>query len=215
MLETPVEIVIVDDDRDLLEALRDQVGAMGYDAVAFDTPDAALSHLAKGNKTTCMILDLYMPGMSGLELQGQLDAMDRPLSIVFLSGQASIPDTVKAIRGGAVDFLEKPVEHEVLARALTQATEWLAKANAQFSRQAAARTRIEQLTDREADVFRELITGASTKMIARNLGISDHTVTAHRAAVMRKLDAVAVPDLIALAEDLKAYEPHGAPEPSR
>lgn len=158
-----------------------------------------------------MVVDLCMPDMTGLELQSELKALGRPLPVIFLSGQGTIQSSVDAILGGALDFLEKPVEFDVLEEALEKALlQWNVLVRKQ-SEGMAARERFSRLTARQTEVFRVLITGASNKEIARRLSIGERTVKAHRHAIMRSLGADTIADIYRLATELEIGSPIDGP----
>ncbi len=195
------DIVLVDDDRSFLKAMTRQLVVLGYCVKAFENPHAAFEYLETGSGR-CLIVDLHMPDMSGLELQSALETLDRPLAVIFLSGQGDIQSTVRAMRGGAVDFLEKPVEVDALLRSLENALEQLSAEIIEAAMIQHSRDRLARLTGRQRSVFDIVVTGASNKEIALKLGISERTVKAHRHDIMKRLEAQSVPDLVNLANQL-------------
>jgi FixJ family two-component response regulator len=150
----------------------------------------------------CIVLDLGLPDVSGLELQERLATTEGTLPILFLTGHGDVPKTAQAMKAGAIDFLTKPVEASVLLEAVSRALTQDRVSRAVTVRRRAARVRYERLTPREREVFAHVISGQLNKQIAFDLGTSEHTIKVHRQRVMEKLEADSVPDLVRLAEDL-------------
>jgi FixJ family two-component response regulator len=146
-----------------------------------------------------VILDLKMPGPSGLDLQQGLARRGDPLPIVFLTGQADIPSTVQALRAGASDFLEKPVKREVLLAAVDTALARDARRRAERDELSALRARFESLTAREREVLELVVAGRLNKQIAGHIGAAERTVKAHRAQVMEKMQVGSLADLVRAA----------------
>ncbi|WP_209505957.1 MULTISPECIES: response regulator [unclassified Ruegeria] len=201
MPETICDVVIVDDDRSLLRALEKQVRTMGYSTQTFDDPLLALEFLEHAD-WKCLLADLSMPKMDGLELQSRLETRSEPFSIVFLSGVATVRSVTRAMRDGAVNFLEKPVEHSDLQAALNEAVENVEGARRKKNESASARVRFDQLTDRQKEVFWQLVVGASNKQIARNLDVSERTVKAHRSAIRERLGLETQMDMVGFSQTL-------------
>ena len=187
MVERGHEVVIVDDDPSVRVAFERQIRLMGHQAKSFEDPTEALSAIRAG-AGCCVIVDLCMPTMSGLQLQNELTELGRPLPLIFVSGQGTVQSSVRAVLDGALDFLEKPVEFDVLKDAISKAlSSWNSLTRAQSEHMAAVE-RFSRLTQRQEEVFRILISGASNKEIARRLDISERTVKAHLSAIFRKLN---------------------------
>ena len=191
-------VYIVDDDPSVLKSLARLVGAAGHRVKTFDRAAAFLeSRLVKGPK--CLVLDLKMPGLGGLDLQKELAARGLVLSVIFLSGHGNVPSSVEAMKAGALDFLTKPVRGEALLNAVRAA---LDKDKSRLKDQHGLdliRRRIEMLSPRELQVLRWVIAGALNKQTAAELAISEKTVKFHRAEVMRKMKAGSVAELTMLA----------------
>lgn len=200
--EEPV-VLIVDDDAAVREGLHELILSAGMTPVCFASTRELLEAGALENPG-CLILDVRMPGASGLDLQNQLAANGNPKPIIFLTGHGDIPMTVQAMKAGAVDFLTKPVRDQTLLDAVSAAIE----------RDAAERNRaivvkrnldlLDSLTPREREVLGAVAHGRLNKQIAYELGISEVTVKLHRGNVMRKMQAGSIGDLIRAWESLPA-----------
>jgi FixJ family two-component response regulator len=146
----------------------------------------------------CLVLDLRMPGMSGLELQQRLAALGSPLPIIFLTGHGDVPDAVAAMRAGAVDFLRKPFRDQDLLDRIQRALDLDAQRRAEAVGVAAIRARLERLTRREREVLDRVVEGQPNKSIAQDLDVSERTVEIHRARAMTKMEARSLPELVKL-----------------
>ena len=155
----------------------------------------------------CVILDVCMPGPSGLDLQAAFRARDDALPIIFLTGHGDIPMSVHAMKAGAVDFLTKPVERAALLTAVQNALARDVENRAVRSRANALHSRYQTLTPRERDVFALVVAGKLNKHVATELGISERTVKAHRALVMEKMEATSLAELVHISEQLEAEIP--------
>jgi FixJ family two-component response regulator len=188
-----------DDGPSVLKALARIIGTAGYKVITYDRASAFLDgHLPRGPK--CLVLDLQMPGLDGLGLQHELAARGIVLPVVFLTGHGDIPSSVEAMKGGALDYLTKPVRGAVLLEAVRAA---LDKDRARLKGQHdldAVRRRIETLSPREYEVFRWVIAGRLNKQTASEMGISEKTVKFHRAMVMQKMKARSVAELTIIAD---------------
>lgn len=202
-------VLIVDDDERMREALQELMLSAGIDTASF----ASTRELLDSNipdRPGCFILDVRMPGASGLDLQNHLAMIRDAKPIVFLTGHGDIPMTVRAMKAGAVDFLTKPVRDQTLLDAVTAgiARDLAQRASSYVVRQ--HMKRFDTLTPRERQVFREVAHGRLNKQIAFDLGISEITVKLHRSNVMRKMDAKSVGDLIRAWEALPSDLDRGA-----
>lgn len=192
-------VYIVDDDPSVLRALARLVGASGYRVKTFDRAAAFLeSRLLKGPK--CLVLDLRMPGLGGLDLQREMAARGLVLPVVFLTGHGDVPSSVEAMKAGAMDFLTKPVCGEALLKAVEAALDRDKARLKEQHGQDLIRRRIATLSPRELQVLRWVIAGALNKQTAAALDISEKTVKFHRAEVMRKMQAGSVAELIMLSD---------------
>jgi FixJ family two-component response regulator len=210
MSATPL-IYIVDDDESMRTALLRLISAAGFEARAYgSTGDFLLNPLP--DRPGCLLLDVRLPGPSGLDLQMALQRQAITLPVIFLTGHADVSSSVQAMKAGAVDFLSKPVEPEVLFEALRLA---LARDAVQRTARNDAdrlRERFKLLSDRERDIFDRVIAGKLNKEIGHELGISERTVKACRAKVMAKLGARSLADLGQLAERLRRWSEGNAVE---
>jgi len=204
MNETPL-IHVVDDDESMRSALLLLLGEVGFEARGYaSTGDFLLQPLP--DRPGCLLLDMRMPGPSGLELQAALQKQNIRLPIVFLTGHATVASSVTAMKAGAVDFLTKPVKRDVLLDAVQRA---LARDAAQrLAREGADRlhARFAALTPRQREVFDRIVAGKLNKQIAYELGVAERTVKREREQVMAKLEAGSAADLGRLAESLRAAD---------
>jgi FixJ family two-component response regulator len=197
---TPVVVHVIEDDESSRIASSRLLTKAGYVVRVYSTGAEFLAQPpAEGG---CIVLDLRMPGPSGLELQERLTTAENPLPIVFLTGYGDVPKTVRAMKAGAIDFLTKPVEATVLLDAVARAIARDAENRAVRARQHEARARYDRLTPRERDVFAHLISGQLNKQIGFDLGITERTTKIHRHQVLTKMEADSVADLVRLASDL-------------
>jgi FixJ family two-component response regulator len=200
-VSTAGTVYVVDDEPDLRQALKRLFQVEGLQVECYASASdflAALSDDAAG----CVVLDLAMPGLDGLELQQRLARTPAALPIVFLTGRGDIPATVQAMKAGAVDFLTKPVKRVDLLRAVGVALARCAERVSAASAMAGLRERFGRLTPREREVFEHVISGRLNKVIASRLGTTEQTIKVHRGRVMEKLGADSVADLIRLAQQL-------------
>lgn len=191
-------VYIVDDDDAVREALRFLLEQAGYRVKTFADGAAFLSSCG-ADCAGCVVLDLAMPGMSGLEVQAELKRRDIPLPVVFLSGTGGIPSVVRAVRGGALDFLEKPVQSEEILDRVAQALELDRQRRERAAAVRDIRERHQRLSPREREVMALVVAGLSSKQIARDLGLSPRTVEQHRAHIMYKMAAANITELVSMA----------------
>jgi FixJ family two-component response regulator len=198
-------VFLVDDDEALRKATARLLESHGLNVRAFASAEeflAAFDAQAPG----CLLLDLRMPGQSGLELQQQLKELGSLLPVVFLTGHADVPTSVFAMKEGAVDFLEKPVAEDVLLAALTRAIEKDALVRQEELERSRLERRYASLTPREREVFAEVIAGQRNKQAAYALGIAERTIKLHRARVLEKMGALTLADLGRIAERLGLHK---------
>ena len=191
-------VFVVDDDASVRKSLVRLIKAAGYEAEAFGSVgDFLARRLYDG--PCCLVLDVRMPGLTGLDLQEALRAAGQRLSIVFITGYRDVPVSVKAMKGGAVDFLTKPVDERTLLGAIEQAVARTLADRRRQARLTEVQRRIATLTPREAAVFALVVTGMLNKQIGSDLGIGEKTVKVHRARVMEKMQAGSLAELVQLA----------------
>ncbi len=197
----PAIIHVVDDDASFRKSLALLLQAAGYEVRLYESADQMLQ-LPLDAGPGCILLDVKMPGLSGPELQNDLNRLGSPLPIIFLSGHASISTTVRAIKAGAEDFLTKPIAKADLLMAIERALSRYNSALVVRDQITALRIRLGKLTPRERSVFELVVRGQINKQIAFQLGTTARTIKAHRQKVMQKLDAHSLLDLAAMAEKL-------------
>lgn len=193
------KVFVVDDDASVRNALLRLLWSAGHDVESFESAEALLAREFHDG-AACLVLDLRMPGISGIELQRRLAERDCRLPIIFLSGHAEVPDSVEAMKHGAVDFLTKPVDDEVLLAAIDAALKKHVGLLAEAADTQLIRQRIATLTARELETARGVIAGLLNKQIAARLGISEKTVKVHRSRVMQKIGVASVAELVRLCQ---------------
>lgn len=196
-------VFLVDDDEALRRATTRLLDAHGLEVHGFANAEQFLERYLP-EQAGCLLLDLRLPGQSGLELQRELAARGAELPIVFLTGHADVSTSVHAMKGGAIDFLEKPVREEDLIAALTRALERDRTRRRERSEVARVEQRFALLTAREREVFAHIVAGHLNKQAAFALGIAERTVKLHRSRVLEKMGATSVADLVRMAEQLES-----------
>jgi RNA polymerase sigma factor (sigma-70 family) len=192
-------IFVVDDDTSVRNAVKRLIRSLGFTVETFDSAQTFLKH-EPHDGPACLVLDIRMPGTSGIQLQEQLADAGVQIPIIFITGHGNIPMSVKAMKAGAVDFIEKPFEDQKLIDAIHMAiarSKQLRKQQAELNK---LQQRVYSLTPREHEVFRLVVSGMLNKQIAGDLGMSEKTVKVHRARVMQKMKAASLADLVRMAE---------------
>jgi len=199
-------VLVVDDDPSVRKSLSRVLESADYAVEAFAS---AGEFLARGPHPgpCCLVLDVKMPGLTGIQLQEMLRATGRRMSIVFVSGHADVPTSVKAMKAGAVDLLTKPVDVRDLIAAIQRAMTRDEHERATETRLAEVRRRVAMLTARETEVFARVVTGMLNKQIGAALGIGEKTVKVHRARVMEKMHAGSLAELVRLADEVGVTVP--------
>jgi len=202
-------VFVVDDDLGVLKSLARVLRSAGLEVATFSSPSEFLKqHVPRA--AGCLVLDVAMPGLNGLELQAALTAKDSAIPIIFLTGRGDIPMSVQAMKGGAVDFLTKPIDDEDLLKAVHAALE-----KDRIERQSRAeldeiQERLATLTPREREVLTHVVSGQLNKQIANDLGTVEKTIKVHRARVMEKMKVNSVAELVRLTERLGSALVRGA-----
>jgi FixJ family two-component response regulator len=208
--DRPAIVFVVDDDVSMRDALNDLFLSMNLDVEAFETPAAFLER-AGTDRHGCILLDVRLPGLNGLDFQAHLDRLGNHMPIVFMTGFGDIPMTVKAMKAGAVDFLTKPFKDQDMLDAVAIALERDITRRKRNSEVKAVEGLVHSLTPRERETMMAVAKGLMNKQIAFQLGISEVTVKLHRGSVMRKLNVRSVPDLVRMVELLNDEQRAPAP----
>jgi len=193
---------VVDDDASFRTAIERRLTLAGYRVAIYPSAQHLLESLPDEREPSCILLDVQMPGLGGLEFQGRLNALGSTLPIVFLTGFADTPTTVRAIKAGAEDFLTKPVESEQLLGAVERALARHAVSRGERLRLQEVKVLAAGLTMRERQVFALVVRGKLNKQIAFELGTTERTIKAHRHQVMEKMKAQSLAELVRMAERL-------------
>ena len=195
MSDSTPTVFVVDDDEPVRDAIALLLDTVDIPHLTFDSAQAFLSGYERG-RTGCLVLDIRMPGMNGLELQEQLLRDQDPLPIIFITGHGDIPMAVEAMKKGAVDFIRKPFRDQELLDRIQEALSFDAENREHQADVDAVRARAASLTPREKEVFQRVAEGQANKVVAIDLEISERTVEIHRSQVMQKMAARNLADLV-------------------
>jgi FixJ family two-component response regulator len=203
--EQPI-IFVVDDDQFMREALGSLFRSVGHKVELFGSAADLLKNKLP-DVASCLVLDVRLPGLSGLDFQAKLAESNIRIPIIFMTGHGDIPMSVKAIKAGAIDFLTKPFREQEMLDAVSQALERDRQRRQDEKRTFELRADFETLTEREREVMAQVTSGLMNKQIAGNLGLSEITVKIHRGHAMRKMRARSLADLVRMAEVLGVHPP--------
>ena len=204
--DQPPTVVVIDDDPGVRDSLGKLLGAVGFRVSLLGSVSEFLA-ADRPEGPACLVLDVRLPGQSGLELQRELACAERQLPIIFITGHGDIPMSVQAMKGGAIEFLTKPFREQDLLEAIQLGH---ARDRARLEQERAMadlKVRFETLSPREREVMANVATGRLNKQIAADLGVSEITVKVHRGQVMRKMRASSLPDLARMADQLQLTPP--------
>jgi FixJ family two-component response regulator len=201
MVEERAFVFVIDDDPSMRLALEDLVNSVGLEVRAFAAPQEFLQSKPP-DAPGCLVLDVRLPGMSGLTFQKELAKEGRELPVIFITGHGDIPMSVRAMKAGAVEFLAKPFHDQDLLDAIHAAIERDRKRRRDTIRLAELRERFATLTERERQIMTLVVIGRANKQVAAELNLSEMTVKVHRGQVMRKMHAGSLPELVRMADRL-------------
>ena len=201
------KVFVVDDDPSVRRAVSRLVRSAGFKVETFASAEEFLNRPPTSEPCCCLVLDVYMPWLTGLELQEVINRGDDNIPIVFITGHGDVPMSVRAMRAGAVDFLQKPFDDRDLLDAIERAIARDVGDRVRKAEIAEVRQRVNKLTPREYEVFTLVVSGMTNKQMAQKLGTSEKTVKIHRSRVMRKLGADTAIHLVRFAEKVGIHPP--------
>jgi FixJ family two-component response regulator len=196
------KVMVVDDDSGVRNAMRILLKSVGLESVLYASAQEFLAAY-QPSQSGCLLLDIRMPGMSGLELQQQLNLRGAVIPVIFMTGHGDVPMAVEAMQHGAFDFLQKPFRDQDLLDRIQKAIAKDAQSRASLGEHERIRARLETLTAREREVLDLMIQGKQNKAIAQDLDVSPRTIEIHRARVMEKMEAQSVAELVRMMLDIR------------
>ena len=206
MSKLPGTIYVVDDDPSVRGALRRLLTLVGFQAEVFESVDE-FRRAAKADSNSCLVLDVRLPGMSGLEFQDELAKEGIEIPIIFITAQGDSPMTRRAMKAGAIDFLTKPFRKKELLSAIEQGLERDRSRREELASIAVLQTRWGKLTPREREVLNLVTAGLLNKQIGEKLGLTEATVKIHRRRVMEKMEANSLAELVLISQKMKRFQP--------
>jgi RNA polymerase sigma factor (sigma-70 family) len=213
MTELSSQVFVVDDDASVRKSLVRLLRSAGYQAESFASADEFIRCWQRGPLPGCVVLDVQMPGIDGLQLQAELNDSAHAIPIIFITGHGDVPASVKAMKAGAVDFFSKPFNDQELLRAVQEAVQRDREARKGREERALLIERLAALTPREREVLERVVRGMLNKQIAAELGASEKTIKIHRGRVMKKMEAQSVADLVRAADKI-GIRPESVPPPA-
>jgi two-component system, LuxR family, response regulator FixJ len=202
MIATEPIVYVVEDDESLRSLLRALVHSIGFACETFNSANKFLDHYDP-RQPGCLVLDIFMPGMSGLELQDELNRRGAMIPVIFITGHADVASAVAAVRHGAFNYLQKPFRNSELIENVRNAIEYDRRNRQMLAQQDAIRERIATLTPREHEVLELIVRGVASKVMAHEMGVSKRTVELHRSRVMGKMGANSVAQLVRMFMDFQ------------
>ena len=196
-MEKKIQLAFIDDDATARDSMSSLLEAAGYRLRTYASARLFLDDI--NPETACVIADIYMPEMGGLELQKALVLRNVKLPIIFVTGDGDVPLAVRALRAGATDFIEKPFTSKTMLDSISRARSISRQSSSDFAKVSGAKMMLARLTPREQNVMKLLVSGRSTKIAAHELGISPRTVETHRARIMDKMSARNIADVVRVA----------------
>ena len=200
MKKSPPMVFVADDDLSVRKGLERLIKSVGLKVETFASAEEFLQRRPYREGPSCLVLDVRMPGLSGIDLQNELTRKDIFLPIIFITGHGDIPMSVKAMKNGAVDFLPKPFDDKTLLSAIDRAIDKDVERRKEHAEKAKIQRRVNTLTPREYEVLRWVITGMLNKQIASQLKVTEKTIKVHRGRLMQKMQVVSVAELVRLAQ---------------